>query len=181
MATIDRTTITKPSPIVEDEQGQLRARQGISRGVISELSKIKGEPDWMAERRLKSLEIFERKPIPTWGPDLSGLNLDDLVLYSPPTAGRYNSWDEVPAEMKQTYEDLGIPQAEREHLARVVSDVDPSVRERRGRLDRRAGVEAPPQLPGAGGERVDATALVGGVDQAVGNERRRLGRAKIAQ
>ncbi len=120
MATIDRTTIAKPSPIVEDDQGQLRARQGISREVVSELSKVKGEPDWMAQKRLKSLEIFERKPVPTWGPDLSGLNLDDLVLYSPPTAGRFNSWDDVPAEMKQTYEDLGIPQAEREHLAGVV-------------------------------------------------------------
>ena len=120
MATIDRTRIAKPSPIVEDEQGQLRARQGISREVVSELSKIKGEPDWMAEKRLRSLEIFERKPMPKWGVDLSGLNLDDLVLYSPPTAGRYNSWDEVPEEMKKTYEDLGIPQAEREHLAGVV-------------------------------------------------------------
>ncbi len=120
MATTDSTRITKPSPIVEDDQGQLRARQGISREVVSELSKIKGEPDWMAEKRLKALEIFERKPIPTWGPDLSELNLDDLVLYSPPTAGRFNCWDDVPAEMKQTYEDLGIPQAEREHLAGVV-------------------------------------------------------------
>ncbi|HEX4482351.1 MAG TPA: hypothetical protein VH081_01070, partial [Solirubrobacteraceae bacterium] len=120
MATIDRTKITKPSPIVEDDQGQLRARQGISREVVAELSKVKGEPDWMAEKRLKSLEIFERKPVPTWGPDLGGLNLDDLVLYSPPTAGRFNSWDDVPDEMKQTYEDLGIPQAEREHLAGVV-------------------------------------------------------------
>ena len=124
MATIDPTTerpkVTKPSPIVEDEQGQLRARQGISREVVGELSKVKDEPDWMAEKRLKSLEIFDRKPVPRWGVDLSGLNLDDLVLYSPPTAGRYNSWDEVPAEMKQTYEDLGIPQAEREHLAGVV-------------------------------------------------------------
>jgi len=120
MATADTTRIAKPSPIVEDEQGQLRARQGISREVIGELSKIKGEPDWMAEKRVKALEIFERKPVPTWGPDLGGLNLDDLVLYSPPTAGRYDSWDDVPAEMKQTYEDLGIPQAEREHLAGVV-------------------------------------------------------------
>src|SRR5690349_8662168 len=120
MATIDRTRIAKPSPIVEDEQGQLRARQGISREVVAELSKVKEEPDWMADKRLRSLEIFERKPMPTWGVDLSGLNLDDLVLYSPPTAGRYNSWDEVPEDMKQTYEDLGIPQAEREHLAGVV-------------------------------------------------------------
>ena len=56
MATTDRTRITKPSPIVEDDQGQLLARQGISREVVSELSKIKGEPDWMAEKRLKALE-----------------------------------------------------------------------------------------------------------------------------
>ena len=53
MATVERTRITKPSPIVEDDQGQLRARQGISREVISELSKIKGEPDWMVEKRIE--------------------------------------------------------------------------------------------------------------------------------
>jgi Fe-S cluster assembly protein SufB len=121
MATVESTPrVTSPSAIEEDEQGQLVAPKGISREVIEELSRVKGEPDWMREKRLKSLEIFERKPIPTWGVDLSGLNLDDLVLYSPPEAGRYNSWDEVPAEMKKTYEDLGIPQAEREHLAGVV-------------------------------------------------------------
>ena len=122
MATIDRTKITKPSPIVEDEQGQLRRPQGhLARGRSSELSKIKGEPDWMREKRLKSLEIFERKPIPTWGVDLSGLNLDDLVLYSPPDGrAATTAGTTCPQEMKETYEDLGIPQAEREHLAGVV-------------------------------------------------------------
>lgn len=120
MATLDKTKAPKASPIVEDEQGQLIAKKGISREVVDEMSKLKGEPDWMREKRLKSLEIFERKPIPTWGVDLSGLDFDELVLYAPPTAGRYNSWDDVPAEMKKTYEDLGIPQAEREHLAGVV-------------------------------------------------------------
>ena len=120
MAATDRTRITRPSPIVEDDQGQLKARTGISREVVEELSRVKGEPDWMRQKRIKSFEIFQRKPMPTWGVDLSGLNFDDLVLYSPPTAGRYNSWDEVPAEIKDTYESLGIPQAEREHLAGVV-------------------------------------------------------------
>src|ERR1700728_2967211 len=119
MATLDQTKIAKPSPIVEDEQGQLLARKGISREVVRELSKVKGEPDWMAEKRIKSLEIFERKPVPTWGYTLGALHLDDLVLYSPPTAGRFNSWDDVPADMKQTYEALRIPQAELEHLAGV--------------------------------------------------------------
>jgi Fe-S cluster assembly protein SufB len=120
MATADKTRIAKASPVVEDDQGQLRARTGISREVVEEMSKIKGEPDWMRDKRLKSYEIFERKPVPTWGVDLSSLNFDDLVLYSPPTAGRFDSWDDVPADMKKTYEDLGIPQAEREHLAGVV-------------------------------------------------------------
>src|SRR2546423_12169471 len=120
MASTDKTRIQKPSPVAEDEQGQLVAKKRISREVVQEMSKIKGEPDWILQKRLKSLEIFQRKPIPTWGVDLSGLNFDDLVLSSPPTAGRYNSWDDVPADMKKTYEDLGIPQAEREHLAGVV-------------------------------------------------------------
>jgi Fe-S cluster assembly protein SufB len=119
MAATDKTRIPN-STIKEDEQGQLVAKRGISREVVDELSRIKGEPDWMREKRLKSLDIFMRKPIPTWGVDLSGLNLDELVLYSPPEAGRFNSWDDVPEEIKKTYEDLGIPQAEREHLAGVV-------------------------------------------------------------
>ena len=124
MATIDRTRtkskVAKQSPIVEDAHGELRARRGISREVVEELSRIKGEPDWMRELRLRSLEIFERKPMPRWGVPLDELNFDELVLYSPPTTGRFNSWEDVPEEMKKTYEDLGIPQAEREHLAGVV-------------------------------------------------------------
>src|SRR3954465_541552 len=119
MAATDKTRIPN-STIKETDQGELVAKRGISREVVLELSRIKGEPDWMAQKRLKSLEIFHRKPAPTWGVDLSGLNLDELVLYSPPTAGRYDSWDDVPKEMKDTYEALGIPQAEREHLAGVV-------------------------------------------------------------
>jgi len=120
MAITENPRIAKPSAIEEDEQGQLVARKGISPEVVEELSKVKGEPDWMREKRRRSAEIYERKPVPTWGVDLSGLDLDELVLYSPPTAGRYDSWDDVPTEMKETYEALGIPQAEREHLAGVV-------------------------------------------------------------
>src|ERR671916_245365 len=120
MAATDKTRIAKPSPIKENEQGQLVAKKGISRDVIEELSRVKGEPAWMRDKRLKSFEIFERKPIPTWGVDLSDLDLSELVLYSPPEAGRYDSWDDVPQEQKDTFEKLGIPQAEREHLAGVV-------------------------------------------------------------
>ena len=75
MAATDKTRIAKPSPIVEDEQGQLIAKKGISREVVEEMSKVKDEPQWMRDMRLKSYEIFERKPIPTWGVDLSDLDL----------------------------------------------------------------------------------------------------------
>src|SRR3954453_13139105 len=98
MAATDKTRIAKPSTIAEDDQGELIAKKGISREVIDELSKIKDEPQWMRDRRLKSYEIFERKPTPTWGVDLSDLDLSQLVLFSPPTAGKYDSWDDVPQE-----------------------------------------------------------------------------------
>jgi len=120
MAATDITRIAKPSPIIETDAGELVSPKGVSREVIRELSRIKGDPTWMADLRMKSFEIFERKTVPTWGCDLSGLNFDDLVLYSPPTTGRFDSWDDVPKEMKDTYEALGIPQAEREHLAGVI-------------------------------------------------------------
>src|SRR5665809_62655 len=127
MAATDKTRVARTSAVAEDEQGQLVAQKGISREIVEEMSRIKGEPKWMLDKRIKSLEIFQRKPIPTWGVDLSELNFDELVLYSPPTAGRFNSWDDVPADMKKTYEDLGIPQAEREHLAGVVGVWDLSL------------------------------------------------------
>ena len=119
MATIDKTRIPN-NPIKEQSDGSLVAKNGISREVVVEMSKIKDEPQFMLDMRLKSLDIFMRKPMPTWGPDLSGLNLDDLVLYKPPGTGKFDSWDDVPDEQKETFEKLGIPQAEREYLAGVV-------------------------------------------------------------
>src|SRR5688500_19457173 len=107
MAATDKTRVQKPSAIKEDEQGQLVAKKGISREVIEELSKIKGEPAWMSEKRIKSFEIFERKPIPTWGVDLSDLDLSELVLYSPPEEGRSDSWDDVPIETQTTVDTQG--------------------------------------------------------------------------
>lgn len=119
MATVDKTRI--PSTTVKEQSnGSIVAKNGLSREVVEEMSRIKGEPDFMREMRLKSLDIFLRKPIPTWGAPLEGLNLDELVLWSPPGSGKFDSWDDVPDEQKETFEKLGIPQAEREYLAGVV-------------------------------------------------------------
>lgn len=119
MATIDKTRIPN-NPIKETGSGRLVAKNGISREVVIEMSKIKNEPKFMLDMRLKSLDIYERKPIPTWGVDLSGLNLDELVLYKAPGTAKFDSWEDVPDEQKATFEKLRNPQAEREYLAGVV-------------------------------------------------------------
>ncbi len=119
MATIDKTRIPN-STVKETADGEIVAKNGISREVVTEMSKIKNEPQFMLDMRLKSFDIYERKPVPTWGVDLSGLDLDELVLYKEPGTGKFDSWDDVPDEQKATFEKLGIPQAEREYLAGVV-------------------------------------------------------------
>ena len=102
----------------------------------------------MRDLRVKSYEIFDAQAHPTWGVDLSDLDLDELVLYSPPEAGRYDSWDDVPENMKKTYEDLGIPEAQREHLAGVVGlwGQEP-VYESLKRSTRTWGSSSPPWTP----------------------------------
>ncbi len=98
--------------------------KGLSRSLVEEISWQKDEPTWMREKRLKSFEIFESKPMPNWGPDLSDLDFDKLTFYTPPGSKKTRNWDDVPAEVKETYEKLGIPEAERKYLAGVVAVYD---------------------------------------------------------
>ena len=97
-----------------------RSKPGINKELIEKISKDKGEPEWMLKKRLKALEIYYKKETPKWGPDLSDLNIDEISLYLKPNAKKNStSWDEVPKEIRDTYERLGIPKAEREVLAGV--------------------------------------------------------------
>ncbi len=96
-----------------------KSRKGLSREVVEEISYLKGEPDWMRAFRLHSLEVFLKKPMPTWGPDLSSIDFDDIYYYIKPTDRQARSWDDLPKEIKDTYERLGIPEAERKFLAGV--------------------------------------------------------------
>ncbi len=98
--------------------------KGLSRELVEEIGWQKDEPEWMRKFRLKSYDIFESKPMPTWGPDLSGLNFDELTFYTLPGSKRTRSWDDVPQDIKDTYEKLGIPEAERKYLAGVVAVFD---------------------------------------------------------
>ena len=93
-------------------------RKGLSRELIESISLDKKEPKWMLEHRLKSLEVFLQKPMPSFGPDLSGLHLEEIIYYAKPgEVTNAHSWDQVPDDIKRTFERLGIPEAERKYLA----------------------------------------------------------------
>ena len=94
-------------------------KKGLNRDVVIKISQEKNEPGWMTDFRLNALEIFERKPMPTWGADLSGLNHEDICYYLKASEQQEGSWDAVPAHIKKTFEALGVPQAERSFLAGV--------------------------------------------------------------
>ncbi|MCX8061957.1 MAG: Fe-S cluster assembly protein SufB [Anaerolineales bacterium] len=96
-----------------------KTRKGLDREVVEQISYMKEEPKWMLEFRLKALDHFLKRPMPTWGADLSKLNLDDIYYYVKPTEAQGRSWDEVPETIKNTFDKLGIPEAERKFLAGV--------------------------------------------------------------
>ncbi len=89
--------------------------------------KEKEEPEWMTEFRLKALDYYNKRPIPTWGADLSGLDMENIVTYVRPDTDMKQSWDDVPKDIKDTFDRLGIPKAERESLAGVGAQYDSEV------------------------------------------------------
>ncbi|HLD34023.1 MAG TPA: Fe-S cluster assembly protein SufB [Candidatus Nanoarchaeia archaeon] len=92
--------------------------EGLSEHVVRSISKEKNEPEWMLNKRLKSLELFNKTKIPTWGPNLSNLDLNKIVYYAKPDAKKNaNKWEDLPADIQKTFEKLGIPEAERNALA----------------------------------------------------------------
>ncbi len=106
---------------VDEEKHVFRSRPGLSEEVVREISGHKDEPEWMLDFRLKALKIYEAKPMPRWGGDLTDLEnvLDEIYFYVRPTDKMERSWDDVPDTIKETYERLGIPEAERTMLAGV--------------------------------------------------------------
>lgn len=101
--------------------------KGLSRRVVEEISELKGEPDWMRKFRLKALEIFEKKPMPTWGGDLSRLNFDEVRYFVRASERQGRDWSEVPERIKKTFDRLGIPEAERKFLAGVSAQYESEV------------------------------------------------------
>jgi Fe-S cluster assembly protein SufB len=103
----------------DPENYVFKSQRGLSREVVENISHMKGEPQWMLDFRLKALDHFLKRPIPTWGPDLSGLDLDNIFYYVKPMEGQGKTWDDVPESIKKTFDRLGIPEAERKFLAGV--------------------------------------------------------------
>ncbi|MBF8187929.1 Fe-S cluster assembly protein SufB [Nonomuraea sp. K274] len=92
------------------------AKRGLSEEVVRDISRLKNEPEWMLDLRLKGLRLFHRKPLPTWGSDLTGIDFDNIKYFVRSTEKQAASWDELPADIKNTYDKLGIPEAEKQRL-----------------------------------------------------------------
>ncbi len=108
----------------DSEEGFYKIKEGLTKEIVSKISDEKHDPEWMRQFRLECLEIYDRLKVPDWGPDISGLNMDDIVTYVRPNTKMSAKWEEVPEDIKNTFERLGIPQAERESLAGVGAQYD---------------------------------------------------------
>ncbi len=112
----------------DEEKSFFRTARGLNHGVIDQISDQKNEPDWMRKFRHEALDIFFAKPMPTWGADLSGIDFDEITYYlRPMEGGTGKSWDDVPEDIKRTFDRLGIPEAERKFLAGVGAQYDSEV------------------------------------------------------
>ena len=110
--------------IKDKENDAYRMEDGLTPEIIEKLSKEKGDPEWMREFRLKSLETYNEMPLPNWGPSIEGLDMDHIATYVRPKSDMKNDWKDVPHDIKDTFERLGIPQAERKSLAGVGAQYD---------------------------------------------------------
>ncbi len=97
------------------------AKRGLSPAVVADISAKKSEPAWMLDRRLKALSIFEKKPMPNWGSDLSGIDFENIKYFVRSTEKQAATWDDLPSDIKNTYDKLGIPEAEKQRLVSGVA------------------------------------------------------------
>jgi len=134
--------MTIEAPVLENEVGVgeyqfgfhdptdkyvFQSRKGIDRNIVQQISEMKNEPAWMRDFRLEALDIFFKKPMPNWGGDMSGLNFQDIFYYVKASAGQEKSWDDVPEDIRKTYDRLGIPEAEKKYLAGVKAQYESEV------------------------------------------------------
>ena len=110
--------------IRDEERDAYRMESGLTPEIVDRLSKEKGDPVWMQQFRLRSLQIYNQLPVPDWGPSLEGLDMENIATYVRPNTKMQNDWKNVPKDIKETFERLGIPEAERKSLAGVGAQYD---------------------------------------------------------
>lgn len=113
--------------MTKNEASKILTKPGLSRDVIEAISVYKEEPEWMKARRLEAFDHYRERPVPQWGADLNALNDQNIRFYVTPEAKKTRTWDEVPQEMKKTFDELKIPEAERKFLAGVETQFDSNV------------------------------------------------------
>jgi Fe-S cluster assembly protein SufB len=101
-----------------------KSERGLSRKIVEQISEMKGEPSWMRDQRLKALDLFEKRPMPTWGADLSGIDFNNIFYYIKPIPQQGKTWEDIPSDIKNTFDRLGIPQAEQKYLAGVTAQYE---------------------------------------------------------
>jgi Fe-S cluster assembly protein SufB len=111
----------------DTEKAVFKAERGLTHAVVDQISDHKNEPDWMRQFRHQALDIFFSKPMPSWGADLSGIDFEEIYYYLKPSARSEKNWDDVPEDIKRTFDRLGIPEAERKFLAGVGAQYDSEV------------------------------------------------------
>lgn len=109
------------------EQASHKAKAGLTRATVEEISRIKGEPEWMREFRLRAYDIFLEKKMPEWGADLSDIDFENITYYLKATGEQAKSWEDLPAEIKETYDRIGVPEAEKNFLAGVSAQYESEV------------------------------------------------------
>jgi Fe-S cluster assembly protein SufB len=111
----------------DPEKFVFKAKRGLNPEVVNEISWMKQEPEWMTKFRLRSLQVFEKKEMPTWGADLSKIDFQNIYYYLKSTEKQGKTWDDVPSDIKNTFDRLGVPQAERKFLAGVAAQYESEV------------------------------------------------------
>ncbi|HET9014916.1 MAG TPA: Fe-S cluster assembly protein SufB [Thermomicrobiaceae bacterium] len=111
----------------DEEAPVFKSRRGLDREMVEQISAMKQEPQWMRDFRLKALDYFQKRPMPSWGADLSGINFDDIFYYVKASEKQGRSWEDVPEYIKNTFDKLGIPEAERKFLAGVGAQYESEV------------------------------------------------------
>ena len=111
----------------DESEGFYRMQEGLTADIVERISEEKHDPEWMLEFRLKSLDIYNKLQVPNWGPSIDGLNMDNIVTYVRPNTNMQGKWEDVPEDIKDTFDRLGIPQAEQSSLAGVGAQYDSEV------------------------------------------------------